>query len=185
MERFGGIDFFKNRFSSFTTVSTSRRIAFGMAFNRGDQIFFDPDSPFLGFDTGWVWFINARPIPRLQSNVNITTNRFIDPRNDGALVFDVKIVRALTTYQFTDRFLLRNISEYNSFDGALGLNLLFTYRVNAGTVFYVGYDDRYQQAERIDRGLLGGELDNRFFQSSALRRTNRAVFLKLQYLFRY
>ena len=185
MERFGGIDFFKNRFSSFTTVSTSRRIAFGMAFNRGDQIFFDPDSPFLGFDTGWVWFINARPIPRLQSNINITTNRFIDPRNDDALVFDVKIVRALTTYQFTDRFLLRNISEYNSFDGALGLNLLLTYRVNAGTVFYVGYDDRYQQAERIDRGLDGRDLDNRFFQSSALRRTNRAVFLKLQYLFRY
>ena len=185
LERFGGIDFFKNRFSSFTTVSTSRRIAFGMAFNRGDQIFFDADNPFLGFDTGWVWFINARPIPRLQSNVNITTNRFIDPRNDGALVFDVKIVRALTTYQFTDRFLLRNISEYNSFDGALGLNLLFTYRVNAGTVFYAGYDDRYQQAERIDRGLHGRDLDNRFFQSSALRRTNRAVFLKLQYLFRY
>ncbi len=185
LERFGGIDFFKTRFNSFTTVSTSRRIAFGMGFNRGDQIFFDADNPFLGFDTGWIWFINARPIPRLQSNINITTNRFIDPRNDDALVFDVKIVRALTTYQFTDRFLLRNISEYNSFDGALGLNLLLTYRVNAGTVFYVGYDDRYQQAERIDRGLHGRELDNRFFQSSALRRTNRAVFLKLQYLFRY
>ena len=185
LERFGGIDFLKTRFSSFTTVSTSRRIAFGMGFNRGDQIFFDADNPFLGFDTGWIWFINARLIPRLQSNINITTNRFIDPRNDDALVFDVKIVRALTTYQFTDRFLLRNISEYNSFDGALGLNLLFTYRVNAGTVFYVGYDDRYQQAERIDRGLHGRELDNRFFQSSALRRTNRAVFLKLQYLFRY
>ncbi len=185
LERFGGIDFFKTRFSSFTTVSTSRRIAFGMGFNRGDQIFFDADNPFLGFDTGWIWFINARPIPRLQSNINITTNRFIDPRNDDALVFNVKIVRALTTYQFTDRFLLRNISEFNSFDGALGLNLLFTYRVNAGTVFYVGYDDRYQQAERIDRGLHARELDNRFFQSSALRRTNRAVFLKLQYLFRY
>ena len=185
LERFGGIDFFKTRFSSFTTVSTSRRIAFGMGFNRGDQIFFDADNPFLGFDTGWIWFINARPVPRLQSNINITTNRFIDPRNDGALVFDVRIVRALTTYQFTDRFLLRNISEYNTFDGALGLNLLFTYRVNAGTVFYAGYDDRYQQAERIDRGLHGRDLDNRFFQSSALRRTNRAVFLKLQYLFRY
>ena len=51
-------------------------------------------------------------------------------------MFDVKIFRALTTYQFTDRFLLRNITEYNTFDKTLGLNFLVTYRVNSGTVFY-------------------------------------------------
>ena len=53
----------------------------------------------------------------------------------------VSCFRALSTYQFTERFLFRNISEYNTFDKTLGLNFLFTYRVNAGTVFYIGYDD--------------------------------------------
>lgn len=38
------------------------------------------------------------------------------------------------------------------------LNVLFTYRVNAGTVFYGGYDDHDQQAE---------------------------VFMKVQYLFQF
>ena len=107
----------------------------------------------------------------------------IRDRNDS--VFDVKILRALTTYQFTDRFLFRNISEYNSFDQKLGLNFLLTYRVNAGTAFYVGYDDHYQQADRIHRDTNGDGIDDRFFQSTALKRTNRAIFTKFQYLFRY
>ncbi len=46
----------------------------------------------------------------------------------------------------------------------------FTYRVNAGTVFFFGYDDHYQQEDKID--------DTLFF-SSDFRRTNRAVFTKV------
>ena len=79
----------------------------------------------------------------------------------------------------------RNIAEYNSFDRKINLNVLFTYRVNAGTVFYIGYDDRYQQADRIERDTNGDGLDDRFFFSTDLRRTNPAIFTKLQYLFRY
>ena len=100
-------------------------------------------------------------------------------------MFNVNIFRALTTYQFTDRFLLRNISEFNTFDTTFGLNLLFTYRVNSGTVFYVGYDDRFQQADHIERDLDGDGIDDRLFQTTATKRTNRAFFLKFQYLFRY
>ena len=100
-------------------------------------------------------------------------------------MFDVNLFRSQTTYQFTDRFLFRNISEFNSFDQALSLNFLLTYRVNAGTVFYVGYDDRYRQADLIERDVDGDGLDDRFFPSTALKRTNRAIFTKLQYLFRY
>ena len=185
LEQFGGIDFQKTRYSTFTTVSTSTRYAFGLGYNGGDQIFFDEEDPYLGYDRGVTVFINARVFPRLNSNININTNRFTDPRNGDDLVFDVKIVRALTTYQFTDRFLLRNITEFNTLDETLGLNFLFTYRVNAGTVFYVGYDDRYQQADRIERDLDGDGIDDRLFQTTATKRTNRAFFLKFQYLFRY
>ena len=185
MERFGGVDFQKTRFNSFTTVSTDRRYAFGFGYSQGDQIFFDDENPYLGFDRGLTVFINARVFPRLQSNINVNTNTFSDPRNGDSPVFDVNIFRGLTTYQFTDRFLLRNITEFNTFDRTFGLNFLFTYRVNAGTVFYVGYDDRYQQADHIERDLDGDGIDDRLFQTTATKRTNRAVFLKLQYLFRY
>ena len=185
MERFGGIDFYKTRYRFGGPVNTSRRIGFGAFFNTGDQIFFDPTNPFLGRETGVNGFIALRLISRLQSQININTSRFTDPRNDGQEVFDVKIFRALTTYQFTDRVLFRNITEYNSLDKTLGLNLLLTYRVNAGTVFYVGYDDRYRQGDRIDGDLDGDGIAERLFQSTDLQRTNKAIFMKFQYLFRY
>ena len=184
MERFGGIDFFKTRYQFFSVVSRLRQFSFGLGGNGGDQIFFDEEHPYLGRDRGWNTFINLRLIPQLESRISIDTNRFVDVRNGDALVFDVNIFRTVTTYQFTDRFLLRNISEFNSFDQKLSLNLLFTYRVNAGTVFYAGYDDHYLQADHIMRDLDGNGIDDRIFQSTALNRTNRAIFMKLQYLFR-
>ncbi|MCY4601505.1 MAG: DUF5916 domain-containing protein [Acidobacteria bacterium] len=184
LERFGGVDFWKTRFNSFVTVSASRRIAVGLGIDRGDQIFFDPDNPYLGADAGWIVFLNARLFDRLQSNVNIITNRFTDPARGGAQVFDVKIARALTTFQFTERFLIRNITEYNSLDKKLGLNALFTYRINAGTVFYAGYDDRYRRANQIDLDLNADGLLERPWMSTEFRRENRAIFVKFQYLFR-
>ena len=185
MERFGGIDFFKTRYQFFGVMSKMSQVSFGLGGSGGDQIFFDEEHPYLGHDTGWNVFLNLRPVPRLESRINVNTNRFIDVLSNNLLVFDVNIFRTLTTYQFTDRFLFRNISEYNSFDQKVSLNFLLTYRVNAGTAFYVGYDDRYQQADQIVRDVDGNGIDDRFFHSTALRRTNRAFFTKLQYLFRY
>ncbi len=100
----------------------------------------------------------------------------------GAEVFDVKIFLAFMTYQFTERFLFRNITEYNSFDKKLDTNILFTYRLNSGTVLFVGYDDHYQQGDFID---FGETLAERFLVASRLQRTNRAFFTKFSYLFRY
>jgi hypothetical protein len=91
-------------------------------------------------------------------------------------VFDVTIFRAQTTYQFTGRLLVRNITQYNTLDKTLDANLLVTYRVNGGTVFFVGYDDHYREGRQVNADL---------FAMDPWRRTNRSVFAKLQYLFRY
>ena len=190
MERYYGIDFDKRRYRMFGNINTSRLLSFGGGFDWGDQVYFDPVNPFLGRESGFRTFINFRPVSRFATNINITTSRFTDPlglfvaglndgeRKDDGEVFNVNILRALNTYQVTDRLALRNITEINTYDGKVALNLLATYRVNSGTAFYVGYDDHYQQYDRFyddqvnitDRGYL---------------QTNRAVFTKIQYLFRY
>jgi len=174
MERYGDINFQKTRYNVGGNVNTSRRFGVGANYWTGDQIRFVED-PFLGADRQLNAFINVRPFSRLQSEININTSRFIDVRTDTR-VFDVKIFRTRTTYQFTDRLLLRNIIEYDTFEKTLGGSLLVTYRVNAGTVFFVGYDDHYRQGRMIDEAM---------FPTTAMLRTNRAVFTKLQYLFRY
>ena len=184
MERFGGINFHKRRYSTNLSISTLRQISFGGFYGYGDEVNYG-GSPFLGRGGSGGIFMTVRPLTRLQSQINVNTSHLIDPF-DETEVFDVKIYRALTTYQFTDRLLLRNILGYNTFAGTFGANVLFTYRVNSGTVFFIGYDDRYRQGELIldssgEPAYLGTP---RLFTTDLLR-TNRAFFTKISYLFRY
>ena len=182
-ERFGGVDFDRRNYSLSSFMSTSRLFSLGGSLRWGDEIYYvDRRNPYLGRGNSATLSATVRPDPRLTSQLNLVTSRFFDVRNGRREVFDVQVLRALSTFTFTDRLLLRNITEYDSFRGTLGTNLLFTYRINALTVFYVGYDDHFRQENLID--VLDVH-DSRFFQSSAYRRTNRAFFTKLRILFRY
>ena len=183
LERFLGTDFESTRLRIQGRVSTSRTYQFGANFSTGDQVRYS-DTPFLG--RGRAWGVNAtlNPISRLQASLNLNASRLKDPRDDTE-VFDVKILRARTDIQFTDRIALRNITEFNTLDETFDFNVLVNYRVNAGTVFYVGYDDHYQQADLIGQDRDGDGIDDQLFFTDELRRTNRAIFVKLQYLLRY
>lgn len=190
MERYEGINFNKRRYDMSGNVNTSQVISFGGGFEWGDQIYFDEANPFLGRENGLRAYINFRPVSRFAPNINIRTSRFTDPNrffipglNDGERsedgeIFDVKIFRAQSTYQFTNRLLFRAITEFDTYEETLGLNFLVTYRVSAGTVFYIGCDDHYQQRDQLlqDQVNIAG---------SGYQRTNRAIFTKFQYLFRY
>ncbi|HIC58104.1 MAG TPA: hypothetical protein EYO94_11935 [Acidobacteria bacterium] len=180
LERFGGINFHKTSYNVSASTSTNRLFTLRGNFTAGDEIYFDPENPYLGRTVQTRLSTVLRPTPRLTSQVDLNTSRFTDIRVGSKEVFDVKILRALSTFAFTDRMLVRNITEYNSFSRKLGLNILLNYRLNALTVFYVGYDDHYRQAD-----LIPDLMDDEFFPARAFRRTNRAVFMKLQYLFRY
>jgi hypothetical protein len=173
MERFAGFDFWKTRYNLGWNVNTSGLFSFGGSIWHGDQIRFI-DNPFLGADQQINLVVSVRPFSRLESEINLNTSTFNDVRTDTE-VFDVKIFRSRTTYQFTNRLLARNILEYNTYDRTLGANMLLTYRVNAGTVFFLGYDDHYREGRRINELM---------YPSGSLMRENRAVFTKLQYLFR-
>ncbi len=174
MERFEGIDFHKTRFSMRNGISSSRRFSLFYGVDWGQQIRF-VENPFLGRMFDYNVSLTVLPTSRLNTRFSLDTARFRDVNTD-ALVFDVKILRAFTTYQFTDRLLARNILEHDTGAGKVGINVLFTYRVNAGTALYVGYDDRLQE------GVL---LDRERFHTRDLQRQRRAFFTKLQYLFRY
>jgi hypothetical protein len=182
MERWSGIDFEKTTFSAGGRVNTSRRYNFGGNFAIGDEIYYAGD--LLGRQLSWRVNGQVRPTDALSTNLSFESSRLTDPTNGGATIFDVKIVRAQTTWQLTDRLGVRNITEYNTEDETFDLNVLFNYRVNAGTVFYLGYDDHYQQADLILGDRDGDGFDEQLYFTSDLRRTNRAIFAKLQYLFR-
>ncbi len=183
MERFGGINFRRERFFVGGHVNTSRSYSFGGNLSVGDEIYFL--GPFLGHQVSWSVNATVRPLDRFNSNLRFERRRFTDPSSGDAELFDVRIFRATTNFQFTDRLGVRNITEFNSRDETFDFNVLFNYRVNAGTVFFLGYDDHFQQADLIegDRDLDG--IEEQLFFTTGQRRTNRAIFLKMQYLLRY
>ena len=173
LERFQGIDFWKMRYTASATINTSRSVLVRADLSVGDEVRFIA-APYLGHSLVYSATVTLRPSSRFQSEITLNTTRFTDVRTD-VVDFDVKVVRAVTTYQFTPRLLIRNITDLNTLNKTFGLNVMGTYRVNAGTVFFVGYDDRYRQGQRIDA---------LHYTDDAYRRTNRALFAKVQYLFR-
>ena len=173
LERYGSIDFRKTGYGFFGVMSARILSIYG-GYNWGDGILY-ADDPYLGRST--IGNVNFRfqPTSRLRTEFNMVSSDFINPL-DGAGIFRVKIFRTRTTYQFTDRLLARHIAEHNTQSVTVGNNILFTYRINAGTVVFLGYDDRFQR---------GTEIDSLLFPFTSLQRTNRAFFGKLSYLFRY
>ena len=184
MERYGGLNFDKTSYRFGGSTYTLQTVSFSGYFTYGDQVNYSA-SPFLGTGSTGSIRTTLRPFSRLQSEVSARTSNLIDPFSDSE-VFDVKIYRAQSTYQFTDRFLFRNIMQFDTFSRKLGANVLFTYRVNSGTVFFIGYDDRYQQGDLILDTNNDPLYDRnpRFFTTDLVR-TNRAFFTKISYLFRY
>ena len=172
LERYGGIDFRKTSYW-FAGAVSNRYMSVVGDFNGGDGIYFG-DDPFLGRSAGGRLAVYVRPGTRLRGDLEILSSRFVDPLD--VTVFDVKIFRTRAYYQFSNRLMLRHILEHNTLRGTLGNNLLLTYRINAGTVAFLGYDDRF---------LRGSQLDAALFPTRQFERTNRAVFTKVSYLFRF
>jgi hypothetical protein len=176
MERYRDIDFDKTQYGFSATINRLRKVLFTGSYNGGEEIRFI-NSPYVGDNGQFSAAVTFRPLSRLQSVLKVTTSKLVDP-SINAPALNVKIIRSQTTYQFTSRLLIRNITELNSgllSNHTLFQNVLVTYRVNSGTVFYVGYDDRYK---------AGNAFNAKIFPDSAYQRTNRAIFTKVQYLFR-
>jgi hypothetical protein len=183
MERFSGTEYETTGFSVGGNVNTSRSFSLGGNFSVGETLYYA--DRVVGDELRWSVNGTIRPTDRIQTGLNFSSNRLTDPTREDLELYDVKILRANTNIQFTDRFGLRNIVEYSTQEETFDLNLLFQYRVNAGTVVYLGYDDHYQQADLILGDQDGDGNDEQIFFDDALRRTNRAIFVKAQYLLRY
>ena len=172
-ERYREEEFQKTGYGFFSGIS-SRLVSLFGGYNWGEGILY-ADNPYRGQSVSGNINFRVQPTSRLRTELRTVFSSFVNPF-DNTEVFDVKIFRWRTTYQFTDRLLLRHILEHNTWDVTLGNNVLMTYRINAGTVLFVGYDDRFKSGMKIDSML---------FPMAALQRTNRAFFGKVSYLFRY
>ena len=187
MEQFRSVEFDKTSFSmsASAALDAAARLTVSGNFSSGGEICRQASTcgatPFLGDQFNWGLSTRLRPVPRVDYSINLNAQRLTDPRSGGGQIFDVKTIRGAGNLQLAERLTMRNITEYNTSTKTFGFNLLFTYRVNAGTVFYTGYNDRYQEGSVLGDPTLVQPL----FPRDRFERTNRQFFAKFQYLFRY
>ena len=151
-------------------------------------------APFLGNATDASLGLLLRPVPRLGIDLVYYYNATTLPPAPGsgsgsARVYDNHLLQAKLTYQFTRALSTRAILDYSAFAPNSSLyagvpsqrataDLLFTWMLNPGTAFHLGYVNRDASAA-ID-GVLPAL--GRTFSPAAP--TERQLFLKLSYSFR-
>ena len=155
--------------------------------------------PYTGNELAITQMLSIRPTGSLQ----IDNTYILDHVVNGAVVhsvFNNHIIRSKWNYQFTPRFSLRFIGQYNgllsnptysSLQTAKNFNadVLFTYLIHPGTAIYVGYNTNQ---ENVDPGLcqhLPGSVE--CVPGSELLRTRglatndgRLFFVKVSYVIR-
>ena len=174
-ERFADIDFDglrTFRLNVFSNFSEPVQLGFNLGLGRDIARFLD--TPELGESLDFSAFGTFRPTQRLVLQPRVVYSELKD-RQTGEAFFSGYIARTRVGYQFTRRFFMRTVVQYNDFSESLEVDPLVTYKINAFTAFHVGstHDlDRFDRAGRPDD-------PSRFF-----RQSSRQFFFKFQYLFR-
>jgi hypothetical protein len=136
-------------------------------FNRGPAVFYDPASPFQGWQRNVGVRLGLQTNARLNNQINYTFVHF-ERESTGGTVYDVHILNLRNTYQFNKQFLLRAITQYDSSRRRVLGDFLASYELTPGTVVHGGY------------GSLWERLEYNPYQTTA-----RAFFFKASYLARF
>ena len=142
-----------------------RAVALSVGADVGDGIYYAPTDAesFLGWTETYTGSATVRPAPRMTAELSASRNRFSrQPWHDT--VYDIWLVGAKCTWQFTRRLYVRVYPQVDSGRQHLDGDGLLGYVVHPGTVLYVGWNDGL---DRID---------------GQVHATSRSWFVKASYL---
>jgi hypothetical protein len=169
LERYEGVDFYKNTFRSHLNSEPFSWLSVNISFSMGDGICYDDnyyeDFPYLGFQTSYGIETNFKPLRNLRVQYHYRNNTF-DKNYKGERVYQVNLISQRISYQLSRTLSLRLITDYNDYDGELYNSVLLSYELRPGTVFYLGVDDNQEK----DSGIF--------------RKQGRYYFIKFSYWWR-
>jgi hypothetical protein len=175
-EPFAGQEFKAGRWSVYSNAQLFRWFRFYANAAGGYATFYDPLAPYQGRSTDVAAGFNVQPNGRFSQGVDFERVAF-DRDSTGERVFTVHILNTKTIYQFTNRFFLRAIMQFDSSQHRVLSDFLGSYEVRPGTVFYAGYGSLLEQrAYEREQWLIG---------RGDYRAVSRGLFLKASYLYRF
>jgi len=173
--RFDGVTYDETKMILFGKFQPKGGLVLAMFARYGDQVDFENgrlgDELRLSPDISWN--VNRNLLVRLDAMFVTLDSK------DGGDIFDAKVYDLRLTWQFNSRSFLRFTTqlfdiERNQalYDDAVdersrdvGRQLLYSYKLNPQTVFFLGYSDQY-----VDDDQLNG-----------LTETDRSLFMKIGY----
>jgi hypothetical protein len=156
----------------FVGSNFSEPVQLGIELSSGQAIARNIDEPEVGKSFDLSAFGTFRPTDRLSLQPQFNYSQLVDQDTDEAF-FSGYIVRLRLNYQFSRRFFLRTVVQYNDFAERLEVDPLLTYRINPFTAFYVGSTHDYD--------TFPGRTQD---ASRFLHQSQRQFFFKFQYLLR-
>lgn len=174
-EPWAGQRFGRGAFRGWGNVQIYRWLKLDGRIEGGRATFYDPVNPFEGTRRRLNGGIVFQPNGRLSQTVSVDQVTF-DNRATGDRVYTVNIVNTKTVWQFTREFLLRGIVQYDSSRHRVLTDLLASYELRPGSVFYAGYGSLIEQRAFDDRAWVLGQ--------GSYRESQRGFFAKVSYLFR-
>ena len=172
---FDDIMFKENKISLYTEIKPKGGVHLGIWARVGDQIDFDNSR--LGDEVrlqpSVTWNVNQHLMLRLRSSLVTLDSK------EGPNIFDAQVHDLRATWQFSVRSFIRltvqqqdvernqamYIDEVDARSRSVGRQLLYSYKLNPQTVFFLGYSDSHIDDDDLD----------------TLTATDRTFFLKIGY----
>ncbi len=137
----------------------------------GPAIFYDEEAPYQGDRRSASLRIGLQPNASFNSNTSYSFVTFTN-RATGLNAYRVHVLNLRNTYQFTPRFFIRAVAQFDSSRKRVLGDFLASYELSPGTVAHAGYGSLFGKV------LEEVELDR-------YTATARALFFKVSYLFRF
>ena len=170
-ETFAGRQFDVGRMMVDGNVQIMRWLNIGGGAQKGPAIFYDPEEPYQGYRRSGSVRVGLQPNSRVHSNTSYSFVTF-NNRSTGLNVYRVHIVNMRNTYQFSPRFFMRAVTQFDSSRERVLADFLASYELSPGTVVHAGYGS-----------LFGTAHDDLEF--GRYMATDRAFFFKASYLARF
>jgi hypothetical protein len=170
-ETFAGRKFETGRVMIDVGAQVTRWLNISGGAQKGPAIFYDAEAPYQGDRRSTNLRIGLQPNARVNSNTSYSFVTFAN-RATRANVYRVHVLNLRNTYQFTPRFFVRAVAQFDSSRKRVLGDFLASYELSPGTVVHAGYGS-----------LFGRELDG--VEIDRYVATARALFFKASYLARF
>lgn len=154
MERWLSTNYDQNTYIFRVGNTLFRQLGLGVLAVVGDGIFYgDTDAEsFAGWSENYEMTATLRPSPQFTAELTSERLRF-SRKFGGEEIFDVWVLGANMTYQFTREFHARVYPQFDTGRERLDADVLLAYVVHPGTALYLGMNGDFREIEGRQRAM--------------------------------